>query len=123
MKKILFILLLACTASAAHAQFPTKDSLMKFINKYVRNSPVDAFTGLRLNTAMLGSLNFADSVGIRKTEMSGSTFRIITVGKDTFSVEIVGGGGGSNTNVGTGFRIAVSGTANIKTIFSAHGLL
>jgi len=117
MKKLLFILLLACTASAAQAQFPTKDSLVKFINKWIRNSAVDAFTNLRLNTALLGMVSQADSLGIKKVEVSGTTLRIITVGKDTFAVTLPGGGGGGT------FTIAKNGIRSFADSIKLGGIL
>lgn len=124
MKKILLILALCGLAGTASAQFPTQDSLVKFINKWIRNSAVDAFTNLRLNTALLGMVAYADSAGIKKVEVSGTTLRIITVGKDTFAVILPGGGGGGTlSNVGSGFRVAVAGTANVKTLFAGLGLI
>lgn len=125
MKKLLLILALCACAGKASAQFPTQDSLIKFINKWIRNSAVDAFTNLRLNTALIGMVNQADSAGIKKVEVSGTTLRIITVGKDTFSVTLPGGGGSGNTNsnIGSGFRLAVPNTNNIKTVFTGLNLL
>lgn len=65
MKRIIFIIALIGLSFAASAQttnpFPTTDSLRKFINKWIRNSAVDAFTNLRLNTALLGMSRFIDS--------------------------------------------------------------
>jgi len=118
-KKLVFILVLCATAGTASAQFPTKDSLVKFINKWIRNSAVDAFTNLRLNTALIGMVNQADSAGITKVEVSGTTLRIITTGKDTFAVTLPNGGSGNtNSNIGSGFRIAIPGTNNLKTLFA-----
>jgi lysophospholipase L1-like esterase len=110
-------------AGTASAQFPTKDSLIQFINKWIRNSAVDAFTNLRLNTALIGIVNQADSARIKKVEVSGTTLRIITIGKDTFSVTLPGSGGNTNSNIGSGFRLAVPNTNNIKTVFAGLNLL
>lgn len=65
MKKILFIIALVGLGFASQAQttnpFPTTDSLRKFINKWIKNSAVDAFTNLRLNTSLIGMTRFIDS--------------------------------------------------------------
>jgi hypothetical protein len=65
MRKIIFIVALMAFAGSASSQtlnpFPTTDSLRKFINKWIRNSAVDAFTNLRLNTALIGMSRFVDS--------------------------------------------------------------
>lgn len=65
MRKILFILGIVMCSLSVSAQttnpFPTTDSLRKFINKWIRNSAVDAFTNLRLNTALIGMSRFIDS--------------------------------------------------------------
>jgi len=64
MRKIIFIFGLVMCSMAVSAQttnpFPTTDSLRKFINKWIRNSAVDAFTNLRLNTALIGVTRFID---------------------------------------------------------------
>lgn len=69
MKKLIFILILSMAATQASSQtlnpFPTTDSLRKFINKWIRNSAVDAFTNLRLNTALIGMSRFVDSADSR----------------------------------------------------------
>lgn len=65
MRKIILILGILLAAQAVQSQtlnpFPTTDSLRKFINKWIRNSAVDAFTNLRLNTALIGMSRFVDS--------------------------------------------------------------
>lgn len=126
MKKIIFILALCTSAVSVKAQFPNKDSAERFANKWVRNSAVDAFTNQRLNTLLIWMMRYTDSTGIKKMEVDGTTLRIITVGKDTFSVTLPGGDGGSgntNSNIGSGFRLAVPNTNNIKTIFAGLNLL
>lgn len=61
MRRILFIALLF-VCSAAHAQtFPNTDSLRGFNNRYIRNSAIEAFTNLRLNTLLKGIINEIDS--------------------------------------------------------------
>lgn len=63
MKKILFILvfLISLGASAQIAYFPTVDSLRRFTDRYIRNSAIEAFTNLRLNTTIKGIEQFLDS--------------------------------------------------------------
>lgn len=46
---------------AAPAYFPTIDSLRKFTDRYIRNSAIEAFTNLRLNTTLKGIEQFLDS--------------------------------------------------------------
>lgn len=100
MKKILLFLLLATFGIAAKAQFPTKDSLNAYINKYITNSAFTAFTNLRLNTALQGLLQYIDTArsGAIDTafKINDSTLRIITQLPDTFDVQ-VGSGAGSVT--------------------------
>lgn len=127
MKKLLLILALVACAGTASAQFPSKDSLEKFINKWIRNSAVDAFTNLRLNTALIGTVRFSDSLGIKSmTAVNDSTLRLITTGKDTFQVVLrgtnTGGGGGTNnTNTGSGFRVLSNpSTQTLRTLFSSN---
>lgn len=65
MKKLILIFSIIACGYMGSAQtlnpFPTTDSLRKFINKWIRNSAVDAFTNLRLNTALIGMSRFVDS--------------------------------------------------------------
>lgn len=61
MKKIVLILIVACLGMSAKAQFPTMDSLRNFTNRYIRNSAVEAFQNLRLNTVLNGLSRFIDS--------------------------------------------------------------
>lgn len=79
---------------SAKAQFPTTDSLKAFINRWIRNSAVEAFQNLRLNTALIGTANFIDSSyggQVRSfSALNDSTARLITIGNDTFDVVIRG---------------------------------
>lgn len=64
MKKIIIIAAVLFFGLKSHAQscpFPSYDSLKKYVNKYIRNSAQDAFTSLRLNTALLGIICFAEN--------------------------------------------------------------
>lgn len=110
MKKILFILSLIAIAGTASAQFPSKDSAERFINKWIRNSAIDAFTNLRLNQALIYTLRYADSANVISfTALNDSTLRLITRGKDTFTVVVRGTGGGSGSgtvNTGTQYQLA-----------------
>lgn len=107
--------------------FPTTDSLRKFINKWIRNSAVDAFTNLRLNTALIGVTRFIDSTVNSSSgvdtfyAVSSNTARLVTTDGRTMDVTL-SGGGGTNVNVGVGYRLAVPGTNNIKTIFASWGV-
>lgn len=59
---------------------------------------------------------------VNPTQITDSSF--VAVG-DTIVIRGTGGGGGSggtNANVGSGYRLAVVGTNNIKTIFDGYGI-
>jgi hypothetical protein len=62
MKKIGIVLLLGMFCLGARSQvFHTVDSLRNYQNVYIRNSAINAFTNLRLNTVLNGIANFLDS--------------------------------------------------------------
>ena len=98
MKKLIFILGIIMCAQAAKSQtlnpFPTTDSLRKFINKWVRNSPIDAFTNLRLNSILIAMTRFIDSTIAAGAAVDGfasindSTTRLTTNNLDTFYASI-----------------------------------
>lgn len=100
MKKLIFILGIIMCAQFAQSQtlnpFPNTDSLRRFINKWVRNSPIDAFTNLRLNSALIGMSRFLDSADAAGSAVTGvtalndSTIRITTNDLDTFVAVIPG---------------------------------
>lgn len=94
MKKIFVFVGLILSSIAASAQFPTTDSLVKYVNRWIRNSAVEAFQNLRLNTAMIGMTKFIDSAyGGQIASISStndSTFQIITLGQDTLTTVVVG---------------------------------
>lgn len=92
MKKILFIIaFLPCFT--AQAQFPSVDSLLKFTDRYIRNSAVEAFTNLRLNTVIHGLTSFIGSGGGGGVDtayaVNDSTIRIVS-GSKTFNAIIRG---------------------------------
>lgn len=121
MKKI--CLLVGLLASlAASAQFPTRDSLQRYINRWVRNNSAEAFTNLRLNTALNGLLREIDSVGvvnsgIQQMIVVGDSLKVITTAEDTFSVKLPAGSGSTNLSVSrNGTTVTVtpsSGTSGI----------
>jgi hypothetical protein len=120
MKRILIILIAIGFASTAKAQFPTTDSLRSFINRYIRNSAVEAFQNLRLNTALIGMTNYLDSAYggqvVSFTAPNDTTARIITLAGDTLEATIVGRTSTITlTNVGTGYRWVATSGGNIKT--------
>lgn len=112
MRKILFILVLIGVGTA-QAQFPTTDSLRKYINRWVRNSAVDAFSNLRLNTALLGMTRFVDTAYggqvVNFYKSSDSTIVLVLTGGDSLKVNVNAGGVGL-TNVGTGAPLLKSAT-------------
>lgn len=124
MKKLILILTLFCAAASASAQFQTTDSLRKYVNKWIRNSAVDAFTNLRLNTAMQGLTRFVDSAyggQVKSFTYSSDTFRLVTLDNDTFKIALPASAG--NTNAGAGFRVIIPSTQAAKTIFQSFGLV
>jgi hypothetical protein len=96
MKKIIVLMLLIVGSMSVKAQFPTTDSLRAFINRYIRNSAVEAFQNLRLNTALIGMTKYLDSAYggqvVSFTAANDSTARLITLGGDTLDVVIRGAG-------------------------------
>lgn len=110
MKRLLFLLCLIGVGFFAKAQqtnpFPSTDSLERFINRWIRNSAVEAFQNLRLNTAMIGMLRFVQNSGIGSGldtayALNDSTIRLITFEPDTFDITIRGATGGSSGNLTT----------------------
>lgn len=106
MKRFLIIAFIAISGMTAKGQtpcdnmlFPTIDSLRSYINVYIRNSAVTAFTNLRLNTAMVGVTQWLECI-----QSTG------------------GGGGTDNANVGTGYRILNQLTQELKTLAAGHGI-
>lgn len=98
MKKIVFIMGFIGLSLIAKAQpnpFPNLDSLERFINRYVRNSAVEGFQNLRMNTALIGMLRFIQSgeIGSGVDTMylvGGCTLRLTTGGGDTINVSLCG---------------------------------
>lgn len=96
MKKILFFLLLVSAATICKGQsnpFPSTDSLERFINRYIRNSPVEAFQNLRMNTTLIGLLRFiqGSEIGSGVDTMylvGGCILRLTTGGGDTINVSL-----------------------------------
>jgi hypothetical protein len=125
MKKILIIVLVLFGSLAVKAQsnpFPSIDSLERFINRFIRNSPVEAFQNLRMNTALQGMLRFIETGEIgagldTAYAFNDSTIRLITFEPDTFDVTLRFFGT-PNGNAGLGFRILKPSTQEIKTVFS-----
>ena len=61
MKKYIAAILLVIASITANAQFPTLDSLRNYNNRFIRNSAINAFQNLRLNTFNNGVLNYLDT--------------------------------------------------------------
>ena len=128
MKKLIIILIAIGFASTAKAQFPTTDSLRAFINRYIRNSAVEAFQNLRLNTALIGMTNYLDSAYggqvVSFTAPTDTTARIITLAGDTLEVTIRGAASTVTlANVGSGYRLVTTPNGSIKTIVPGDGQL
>lgn len=66
MKKLVFLIaiVLAGQVAIGQAYFPSMDSLRRYIDRYIRNSAIEAFTNLRLNTALKGLAQHIDSARI-----------------------------------------------------------
>lgn len=122
MYRIITILLaLALVGQTASAQtFPSTDSVRRYIDKYIRNSAVDAFTNLRLNTALKGMLNRVDSV---QSQVLGSPRVVDSIWKpndSTFRFKIRGsiyqltdrGSGGSGGGSVTVDQVLTDGSTN-----------
>lgn len=114
--------------------FPTIDSLRSYVNVYIRNSAVNAFTNLRLNTAMIGITQYLDCIrnngidSISTHDASGSnpdTLKVYRKGVFAFYKLLPangGGGGTDNLNVGAGFKIIKEGTQEAKTLIPGFGM-
>jgi hypothetical protein len=132
MRKILLLLAFIGVGLFAKAQtnpFPTTDSLERFINRWIRNSPVEAFQNLRLNTSLIGMLRFIQNSGIGSGidtaySLNDSTFRLITFVPDTFDIVIRGAtGGGSGDTTYTEKPVYVkTGTNDTLTLDYEYGL-
>lgn len=127
MKKIIFIIGLCFIGISANSQvlnpFPTTDSLRKFINKWIRNSAVDAFTNLRLNTSLIGMSRFLDSAyggQVTGFTYSNDTIRLALLSGDTLKISLPSATG--NSNLGAGFRILTPSSQGIKTLFAGAGV-
>jgi hypothetical protein len=60
----------ACKAQTVPSGFPTLDSLSRYNNRYVGNTPVEAFSNLRMRTLIRGII---DWLGVVRAEASGDT--------------------------------------------------
>jgi len=138
MKKLLFIsvLLFSLTARSQNpcsgGLFPTVDSLRSFINIHIRNSAINAFTNLRLNSAMVGVTQWLDCIqrngmdSINIIDASGSdpdTIKVYRNGQFAFYKLLPPGGGSGSTesvsNAGAGYQLVKPKTGNdypVKTI-------
>lgn len=96
-KLIVAILILFSVQASAQYNFPSLDSLRRYINRFITNSAINAFTDYRLNTALNGMLRFIDSAGGGSTAgidsvwaLNDSTLRV-RKGLALYSVVIKGG--------------------------------
>lgn len=128
MRKLIVFILFIAGGMSVKAQFPTTDSLRSFINRYIRNSAVEAFQNLRLNTALIGISNYLDSTygGQVKsfTAANDSTARLITIANDTMDVVIRAAGPTVTlTNIGTGYSFVATPGGSIKRLNPGYGFL
>lgn len=82
MKKIFVLLGLFISLGADAQTFPTSDSLRAFIDKHIRNSAIQAFTNLRLNTALKGASRFTDSLANARVPLT----RTLTINGTTLDL-------------------------------------
>lgn len=76
MKKIIVLLSFLLAGYIGQAQtlgFPSLDSLSRYNNRYINNSPVEAFANLRLNTLLHGVIWWIDTAINRISDTSGVT--------------------------------------------------
>lgn len=110
MKKILIIIFLTAAVSFCKAQtnpFPSTDSVERFINRWIRNSAVEAFQNLRLNTVLISLLRYVQNSGVGSGVdtayvVNDSTLRIITTEPDTFNIVIRGKPSVTSTRIAYG---------------------
>jgi hypothetical protein len=133
MKKICLALILFISLGAC-AQLPnyfrSVDSLKRYNNKYIRNSAIDAFSNLRLNTFNNGVVQYLDSLrnlikdtlyAYRVPGKDSVYFKVGVAGSPIFmyrdSIGTGGGGGGgtNNANIGSQFRWLNTATQELRT--------
>ncbi len=68
-----------------------------------------------------------DSAYVSAQSINDSTIRLYRVNRDSTTLTIrgtaAGGGGSTNTSVGSGYKIAINGTNNIKSLFGKYGII
>jgi hypothetical protein len=134
MKKILIIAAVLIGSVSAKGQvpcggglFPTIDSLRAFINIHIRNSAINSFTNLRLNSAAVGVTQWLDCIrnkgmdSIHVVDAAGSdpdTIKVYRAGAFSFYKLIPAGGSGSNnaTSGEGGFRLLNLGTQTLREL-------
>src|ERR1700749_2379652 len=96
MRRIIVIISVLICSQAAKAQFDNTDTLRAFINHWIRNSAVESFQNLRLNTALIGMTNFVDSVYGGQVKnfyaVNDTTANLVTILNDTLTVLLRGNG-------------------------------
>lgn len=117
MKKIVFIIAIIISGYAASAQIPTTDSARKYTDHYIRNSAIEAFTNLRLNTLLKSLANLIDTVAIG----SGATINLTRTPTST-QVTITPSGGGTPAVIDSAnsIRAGVMTVASWKFLDSLH---
>ncbi len=107
MKQLLLPLLFFVSMSTeAQSIFPTKDSAISFVNKYIRNSAINAFTNNRMNTSLRGIIGL---IGTGSSDTTDPVFTGEITGKD-----------GSNRTV---TKFSNSGRLDLTDFSGAGGIL
>lgn len=65
MKSVKILIAVMIMGLGAHAQFPTVDSVKRYIDKYINNNATNAFQNMRLNTALKALASQIDSSNAR----------------------------------------------------------
>ena len=111
MKKILLIpILLFCLAGVSQTKYTLPYDTVKLLKPNLSGYTVSG-KGIFYDTIFLSKFKFTDG-----NQQSG--YVITSDANGNASWQAASGGGGTNENIGTGNRLAVFGTNDVKTVFS-----